>query len=105
MFSTLEMRQSRVLSLTFTGRFAPYFATIPLTGTVTLDGLTTATVDARVEIKALRYAAAFEVAAVWSWNVFNLKLGLGYGSLFLPGTGLVVPGTYPIPVLELFWRF
>jgi hypothetical protein len=37
--------------------------------------------------------------------MFSLRIGMGYGSVFLPNLGLVHPTAIPLPELEMFFRF
>lgn len=45
------------------------------------------------------------LSAFWSWDTFNLKLGLGYGHYSVPTLNLFVGDPIWFPDLDLFWRF
>jgi hypothetical protein len=60
----------------------------------------------------LKNTYAFVPGFVFSWARANIKFGVGYGDVFLPGISLVVPGAFPragtpTPVVEfdVFVRF
>jgi hypothetical protein len=54
---------------------------------------------------SLDVPAAFSVvpAFVWSWNTFNLRLGLGYGNINVPGVNFVLPTQSFIPDVDMYW--
>lgn len=54
---------------------------------------------------SLNFRAAFSIvpAFVWSWDTFNLRLGLGYGNLNVPGVNFVLPERSLIPDVDLYW--
>jgi hypothetical protein len=57
------------------------------------------------EADALNFRAAFSIvpAFVWSWDTFNLRLGLGYGNLNVPGVNFVLPNKSPLLDIDLYW--
>lgn len=71
------------------------------------DRFTTVQVDAVGSSDALDFTFAGSVFAsvVFSWEVVNLRLGLGYGNFNVPGINLVVPDARPLPDLDLYVRF
>ncbi|MEE2757974.1 MAG: hypothetical protein VYA30_15055 [Myxococcota bacterium] len=50
-----------------------------------------------------RYNAA--ASALWSWDQFNLKLGMSYGHIRLPLINVFLNSVGWTPVIDLFWRF
>jgi hypothetical protein len=60
------------------------------TGDTSLKGFTGGSVSGRVH---------------WSWDRFNLRLGLTYGHYNIGGINVIVPAALPMPELDLFWRF
>ena len=46
-----------------------------------------------------------ERSVVFSWKVFNLRLGVGYGNYSIPGINLVLPKKTLIPDLDFYFRF
>jgi len=45
------------------------------------------------------------LSAYWSWDVFHLRLGLGYGHADLPLLGAFIPIPTLVPELNFYWRF
>jgi hypothetical protein len=112
LWETLEWRLSPVVAFTLFVRWLPYVSNGVLKGTIDVDENTDGTIEAEVSTEDLKNAWAVIPGFVFSWKRANLKLGLGYGDLFLPGIGLVVPGPFPragtpAPVLDfdIFVRF
>jgi hypothetical protein len=110
--ATIEWRTSRVTAFTLTTRWIPYVSDSVLQGTIDIDENTGGTIEAEVDTDALMNAWAIIPGVVFSGARANFRLGVGYGSLFLPGIGLVVPGLRPrsgtpTPVLDfdVFVRF
>ncbi len=50
-------------------------------------------------------ASSVVPSLLWSWDWFNLRLGLGWGNFNLPPANFVLPMEIPIPELDLFARF
>ncbi|MCB9554219.1 MAG: hypothetical protein H6705_20510 [Myxococcales bacterium] len=44
-------------------------------------------------------------SAYWSWESFNLRLGLGYGHVELPLVGLLFDQVLVQPEFNMYWRF
>lgn len=70
------------------------------------DGRTTIEVfgDSSVSTGAFAYGNV-SASAFWSWETFNLRLGLGYGHYDLPLVGLFWINPSVFPEINLFWRF
>ena len=101
----LEMRLSHTTAFTLTGRVVPYAGDSVLQANTGLDEFTTAILSLEVNPEDVQDAWAVVAGVALSWDQVNLILGLGYGDLFLPGVGLVVPGPFPVPVLDFYVRF
>lgn len=41
----------------------------------------------------------------WSWQTFNLELGLGYGHFNIPGVNFMINRRTLIPTFDLYWTF
>lgn len=77
-------------------------------GTVVVDGDTTATVGLETDVTSLNNEFAVIPGAVFSWRRANLRVGIGYGALFVEGVGLVVPDSISRNItgeFDLFVRF
>lgn len=112
LWETLEWRLSPVVAFTLFVRWLPYVSSGVIKGTIDIDENTDGTIEAEVSTEDLKNAWAVIPGFVFSWKRANFKLGVGYGDLFLPGIGLVVPGPFPrtgtpAPVLDfdIFVRF
>jgi hypothetical protein len=107
--AALEWRWSRTTALVITGRYLMAQVIDGRTSFTTRpDEYTTVEVHADAdETSLLNFRRAFSVvpAFVWSWETFNLELGLGYGNPNLPGINFTLPGHYFIPTLDLYWTF
>jgi len=99
-----EWRLTRVSALLTYLRYAPFHGDPVVTSSVQVDSRTTADVEATVETEDLGNSVAGGVAALFSWEHFNLRAGVSYGALFLSGPGLIVPLKYPYPEVNLYWR-
>jgi hypothetical protein len=111
-YGMLEWRLSRVTAFTLIARWVPYVSDSVLRGDITIDDDTGGTIEAEISTEELKNAWAIIPGFVFSWARANIKLGAGYGDLFLPGINLVVPGAFPrpgtpAPLLEfdIFVRF
>ena len=45
------------------------------------------------------------MSALGSQGMLNLRIGMGYGSVFFPNLRWVHPTAIPLPELEMFCRF
>jgi hypothetical protein len=54
---------------------------------------------------SLSFRAAFSIVPsfVWSWDTFNLRLGVGYGNLNIPGVNFMLPKRSLVPDVDLYW--
>jgi hypothetical protein len=97
-------RFSEVSALLSYVRYLPYQGDPVFQSTIPIDDQTTAEVDAKADVQSMQHSVAGGISGVFSWKHFNLRAGLAYGALFLPGPGLVLPLKYPYPELTLYWR-
>lgn len=74
--------------------------------TVRVDEHTTVDVVGGVNATTDELAGASIAGRVhWSWQRFNLRLGLTYGNYTIGGINFMVPTAIPVPELDLYWRF
>lgn len=96
----LELRVTRIFSLTATGRYQIYTADLAFSGSGNVDPYTTANVDGRaVPTVPHPWEAMGGIAVLW--RSFHLILGAGYGYYFLPGVNLAYPQKTIIPDASL----
>lgn len=105
---TLEWRLSRVTALTLHSRYL-ILQRIGAGGDAVLhpDDFTIIEVHGGASSDALDFKSAYSVtaAAVFSWQTFNLRLGLGYGNYNVPAVNFVLPRKIVYPDLDLYWIF
>jgi hypothetical protein len=103
-----EWRVNRIVALIVQSRLILY-QEVGGAGTVNvdLDEHTTGQVSTNAKPAAFNSERGFSVsaAALFSWQHFHLRVGVGYGNYNVPGLNLVVPDRLPFPVFDLFWRF
>ena len=111
LWGVFEWRLTRVTAFTLTVRWVPYAGRVTFQGDIDIGDDTAGTIEGEIGTR-LKNSYSFVPGFVFSWARANLKLGVGYGDLFLPGIGLVVPGAFPragtpTPVVEfdVFVRF
>ncbi len=71
------------------------------------DGRTTVEIFASggIDDAGDKWLANASVSAYWSWDVFNLKLGVVYGHVELPLVGVFVDQLSILPKFNMYWRF
>lgn len=99
-----EWRLSKVSALLCAVRYLPYQGDPVFSTTSQIDDNTTVTVEGEVNTENLQHSVAGSIGGVFSWQHFNLRAGIAYGALFLPGSGLVLPLKYPYPEINFYWR-
>ena len=52
-----------------------------------------------------KWLANASLSAYWSWEVFNVRLGLGYGHIEVPMVGLFFDQVSIQPEFNMYWRF
>jgi hypothetical protein len=104
-----EYRLSQTTALVLTGR---YLIAQVLAGrtrfSVHPDEFTTVDVvaDARDDtIVRLKHSFSLVPSLAWSWQHFNLQIGLGYGNFNVPGVNFMVPKRTLVPDFDLYWTF
>jgi len=59
-------------------------------------------------LRALEIGSNDEVIVpsfAFSWQTFNLELGLGYGNFNVPGVNFMINRRTLIPTLDMYWTF
>lgn len=104
-----EYRWSERLALIATGRFLlGQVLSGQIDTTIQPDPFTTIELRAEAADRTvLNYENAFSVvaSAAWSWETFNLRVGLGYGNFNVPGINFMVDRKVFFPELDLYWTF
>jgi hypothetical protein len=104
-----EYRWSERLALIATGRFLlGQVLSGQLDTTIAPDPFTTIELRAEAADRTvINYENAFSIvaSAAWSWQTFNLRLGLGYGNFNVPGINFMVERKMFFPELDLYWTF
>ena len=107
--STWEFRWTKVTALLLRLRYLAYQWQPTASASYVLhpDEYTTVEVygDARFDALDVRNAWSLIPGVAWSWETFNLRVGLGYGNYNVPGVNFVLPRKTLCPELDLFWRW
>jgi len=105
---TFEWRTSRSFAWVFEGAIS-LLQTGRATGGGTYrsdDGRTTIEVFGDGSLSTGAFAHGnLSASAFWSWETFNLRLGLGYGHYDFPLLGIFWAEPAVFPELNVFWRF
>jgi hypothetical protein len=96
----LELRMTRIFSLTATGRYQIYTADLAFEGSGNVDPYTTANVNGLAVAAVPHPWEAIGGIAVL-WKHVHLILGAGYGYYFLPGLNLAYPQKTFVPDASL----
>jgi len=106
---TWEYRWTRVTALLLRVRYLAHQWQPTASASYVLhpDEYTTVEVFGDAQLDALDVERAWSVipGVAWSWETFNLRLGLGYGNYNVPGVNFVLPRKTLCPELDLFWRW
>lgn len=105
---TLEWRLTRVTALVLHGRYLAFQNAGGRAASFTRpDAFTTVDVQAVASTDDLDFPHAYSIvpSMVFSWRVFNLRLGVGYGNYSIPGINLVLPKRTLIPDFDFYFRF
>ncbi|HTV23426.1 MAG TPA: hypothetical protein VMG12_32275 [Polyangiaceae bacterium] len=104
-----QYRVSRTLALVVTGRYQIFQVLGGQTSfTSRPDDYTSIEVVAAASddhIVNFRYALSVVPALAWSWENFNLRVGLGYGNFNIPGINFMLEQRTLIPELDLYFTF
>jgi hypothetical protein len=96
----LQVRLTRIFSLTATGRYQVYVRDIPFQGTSQADPYTTITVSGQLE-PGVRHPWEVIGGVAVLWKHFHLIAGAGYGYYFLPGLNVANTSKTFVPDLSL----
>jgi hypothetical protein len=101
----LEWRLGRTAALTLRGRLQPEARPVRVVAKSAPDDFTHAAFEADVTARETRQSWAAVAGVALSWQRLNLRLGVGYGTVFSGAYGLPLtePGLWPDG--NLFFRF
>jgi len=106
--ATFEWRLSRITALLFHGRYL-VAQRAHGHGDVVLhpDEFTTIEVHAAGTTDAVDFSGAgsLTVSGVFSWETFNVRLGVTAGNYNVPGVNFVIGAPLLVPELDLYWIF
>ncbi len=104
----VEWRLGRVLALVLEGRVMVYQQTLAESSqTFEYNGGRTKLElfeSGEAEIASAPLGNAV-LSAFWSWEVFHLRAGLGYGHYNLPLVDVFIPEPVVFPELDFYWRW
>ncbi|HKU42375.1 MAG TPA: hypothetical protein VJR89_29655 [Polyangiales bacterium] len=95
----------RVLAIGVKGRLLLFQSPVTVQSEQQVDEFTTVDVDGNVEVVNASWAWQLVPSVFLSIGPFNLRAGLGYGSVFVQQVGLVFPQRTIVPELEASFRF
>ena len=104
-----EYRISRTLALVITGRYR-LLQVLEAESDFTARPDDYTSVDVELAARGdqiINFSYAFSIipALAWSWESFNLRLGVGYGNFNVPGVNFMIDKRTPIPEFDLYWTF
>ncbi|MSP73009.1 MAG: hypothetical protein EXR76_12765 [Myxococcales bacterium] len=102
-----ELRVSRTLAMVLDAHvLVLQRAQLDGAESIQLDKRTRATLyqSAEADLKTGKQAN-LTLSALWSWEVFNLRIGLGYGHYNLPVAHLFYPTPFVMPEFDFYARF
>ncbi len=106
--TTAELRVSEVTAFVAQLRYLAFQrANGRAVSTLHPDDFDTLHVEAVGSSDALdfHFAGSIVPSVVFSWSVFTLRMGVGYGNYSVPGINLVLPKKTPIADLDFYFRF
>lgn len=103
--TTLQYALNDLHAVTLKARWVPHAPAHPFEVQAALNDNSQLTLTGNASVTSL--LNAYQVLPGWafSWDSFNLRLGVGYGHFFIPSLGIVSSYEGPIGDLELYWRF
>jgi hypothetical protein len=99
-----EYRFNKHAALNLLVRFAPYVQPLQLTTDAEVGGDTDVTIDAEFESDN-QNAFLIQTGMTFSWGIWNLRAGIGYGNVFIPGPLLVTAVRTVVPDFDFYVRF
>jgi len=106
--NSIEWRVSRVTALLLHSRYLLFQdASASTSAQIQADEYTTIEIHGAIESDVVDVGNAFSIvpSVHFSWETFNLRLGVGWGNWSLPGINFVLPMTMPIPEIDFFWQW
>lgn len=101
----VEYRFTRVTAFFIRGRYLPFVWPVSTNANSQPDEDTEISGDAELTIDDLKNTWAVLAGVAFSWENINLRLGAGYGDLFLPSLGVVLPLDFIVPEVDFYVRF
>jgi hypothetical protein len=102
---TTQYAFNKTVAITLKWRYVAWAPNIPFEFDVQVDPETVLELAGNVRVTSLENAFQVVPGIAFSWRIFNLRLGVGYGRVFIPTLGLVSSYEGVIPDFELYFRF
>jgi hypothetical protein len=102
---TTQYAFNKTVAITLKWRYVAWAPDIPFEFDVQVDPDTKLKLAGNVQVSSLENAFQVVPGIAFSWRIFNLRLGVGYGHVFIPTLGLVSSYEGVIPDFELYFRF
>ncbi len=100
-----EYRLNSVTALNLVTRWVPYVTPARVNTTAEVDSATSAEIEIDASAKAVQNAWQIQPSVTFSWKIFNLQFGLGYGNFMFPGLKIVGAQKVFMPDLDFYFRF
>lgn len=101
---TAEYRISSHVALNLVTRFAPFVEPLQITSEAEVGDDTNVVLQAEVDGGA-QNGFLIQPGVTFSWGMWNLRAGLGYGNIFIPGPMLVSGMRTLVPDFDFYVRF
>lgn len=102
---TTQYAFNKTVAFTLKWRYVPWAPDIPFEFDVQVDPDTKLELVGNVRVTSLEHASQVVAGVAFSWRILNIRLGVGYGHVFIPTLGLVSSYEGVIPDFELYFRF
>lgn len=102
----IEWRLGPVLALVLEGRvkvYERYSANVVTTYELDEDSRIDVYGTGGLELEGFK--GNVSLSAMWSWDVFNLRLGMGRGHFSVPVVNIFIPAVVWFPEIDMYWRF
>ena len=98
-----EYQLSPIVGLHLLARIAPYSSPAHVVADIDVDTQTSAFVD--VDVWTEQTPWLIQPGVHLAWQPLHVRIGVGYGSLFLPGLSLMTLENLPVPDFDLYFVF
>lgn len=102
--ATAEYRLGPHVAVNLVTRFAPYIQPLTIASDGEINGDTSVEIQAEVDGDN-QFGFLVQPGLTFSWGIWNLRAGLGFGNIFIPGPALVTGIRTLVPDFDFYVRF